>query len=143
MDEPRIIVYSLEQARAAVMAAAERGIPIILASAPGMAGFMGPMWFKALIDEAAAAHPGAAVTAMLDCGDEAGTVLAALRCGFRLVRFSGPEASRARLDEIAEQLGAAVTNGAPVATLDLLDCKDMMSACRAFCLSNDTIVTPD
>ena len=37
-----------------------------------------------------AAHPGVAVEAVLDCGDEAGTVLAALRAGFKRVRFTGP-----------------------------------------------------
>jgi hypothetical protein len=124
----RIIVYSLDQARAAVAAASGR--PLILLSARGMAGFMGPLWFKALTDEAAAGH--ANVTAALDCADEPGTVLAALRCGFRLARFTGAEETRARLDDIARQTGARVEGALTEETLDLLDCKDPPASCRAF-----------
>ncbi len=126
----RIIVYSLDQARAALDAAAAR--PVILMSARGMAGFMGPLWFKALVDDAAASYPQASVTAALDCADEAGTALAALRCGFKLVRFTGPEDARVRLDDIARQLGATVEGAVMADTLDLLDCKDPLASCRAF-----------
>jgi fructose/tagatose bisphosphate aldolase len=139
VSEKRIIVYSLEQARAAAEAAMASGVPIILMSAPGMAGFMGPLWFKALVDEATISYPQANVTAMLDCADEAGTALAALRCGFQWVRFSGPEEARARLADIAGQLGASVEGVVAADTLDLLDYHDPLAACRAFLASS----TPD
>ena len=128
MSAKRVIVYSLDQARAAVEAASGR--PLVLMSARGMAGFMGPLWFKMLTDEAAAGH--ANVTAALDCADEPGTVLAALRCGFRLVRFTGPAASRKLLDDIARQTGARVEGTLTEETLDLLDCKDPLASCRVF-----------
>jgi fructose/tagatose bisphosphate aldolase len=128
----RVIVYSIDQARAALAAAA--GQPVILMSARGMAGFMGPLWFKALVDAAAASYGDANATAALDCADEAGTALAALRCGFRLVRFTGPEEARARLDSIAHQLGATVEGDVPADTLDLLDCEDPLASCRSFFL---------
>jgi hypothetical protein len=130
VSDKRVIVYSLVQAQAAIAAAAGR--PIILMSARGMAGFMGPLWFKALVDEAATSHPQANVTAALDCADEPGTALAALRCGFKLVRFTGPDEARARLDDMARQLGAAVEGANTEETLDLLDCKDPLASCRAF-----------
>ena len=126
----RVIVYSIDQARAALAAA--NGQPLILMSARGMAGFMGPLWFKALVDAAADSYGDANATAALDCADEAGTALAALRCGFRLVRFTGPEERRARLDAIARQLGAAVEGDVAAETLDLLDCPDPLASCRAF-----------
>jgi fructose/tagatose bisphosphate aldolase len=132
VSDRRVIVYSLAQARAAVTAAAERQVPVILTSAPGMAGFMGPLWFKALVDQAAALHPGIEVTAMLDCADEAGTALAALRCGFKRVRFSGAAEARGRLEDIAGQMRAIVEHGALPDALDLLDCKDPLASCRAF-----------
>ncbi len=97
-----------------------------------MAGFMGPLWFKKLIEEAAATHPEIAVIGVLDCADEPGTVLAALRAGFVLVRFSGDEKMRARLDDIARQLGAKVEGVVAADTLDLGDCKDPVALCRAF-----------
>jgi hypothetical protein len=97
-----------------------------------MAGFMGPLWFKALVEEAVASYPDASVTAALDCADEAGTALGALRCGFKLVRFTGPEAARERLDDIARQMGAHVESANSEETLDLLDCNDPLASCRAF-----------
>jgi IMP dehydrogenase len=61
----------LEHARAAVTAAAALGVPVTLGSAAGAAGYAGPGWFKAAVDAAASEHPGAAVSAVLDCADEA------------------------------------------------------------------------
>jgi hypothetical protein len=126
----RVIVYSLDQAQAALAAAAGR--QVVLMSGRGMAGFMGPLWFKALVDAAAASNADAKATAALDCADEPGTALAALRCGFRLVRFTGPEDTRGRLDSIARQLGATVEGNVAADTLDLLDCEDPLASCRAF-----------
>ncbi len=103
----------------------------MLMSARGMASFMGPLWFKALIDEARAGTS-AEVTSVLDCADEPGTVLAALRCGFKLVGFTGPEDTRKRLDDIAGQIGASVEGDAVFGKLDLLDQRDAPAACRAF-----------
>jgi fructose/tagatose bisphosphate aldolase len=128
----RVIVYSIDQARAALAAA--EGQPVILMSARGMAGFMGPLWFKALFEAAAASYADANAIAALDCADEAGTALAALRCGFKLVRFTGPEEARARLDSIAQQLGAKVERDVAADTLDLLDCEDSLALCRSFFL---------
>jgi hypothetical protein len=130
MQPKRVIVYSIPQARAAIAAAAGR--PLVLMSARGMASFMGPLWFKALVEEAVASAPGANVTAALDCADEPGTVLGALRCGFTLVRFTGPEEQRARLADISRQLGAKVEGATEAPTLDLLDCPDPLSTSRAF-----------
>jgi hypothetical protein len=127
----RIIVYSLAQARAAIDVASSLEISVTLMSARGMASFMGPLWFKALIDEARAGT-NVKVTAVLDCADDPGTVLAALRCGFKLVRFSGPEESRKRLDDVAKQIGAAVEREIAFERLDLSDKRDPMGACRAF-----------
>ncbi len=127
----RIIVHSLDHARMAVAAAASLGTGVTLVSAPGAGAYAGPLWFKAVVDEAAAAFPGTAVTAVLDCGAEPGTVLAALRTGFHRVIFTGPEATRARLAEIAAATGAAIEPCAEGA-LDLLGQRDGDAACRAF-----------
>jgi len=132
MNSKRIIVYSLEQARAAIEAGAILGVPVTLMSARGMASFMGPLWFKAVIEEAGAARPDVPLVAVLDCADEPGTALGALRAGFKLVRFSGPEETRQRLDDIAGQMGAAVEGEMPFDGLDLLETRDALGACRAF-----------
>jgi len=132
VSERRIIVHSLEHARAALEAASVLNKPATLISARGIASFMGPLWFKALIDQACSARPEVECRAVLDCADEAGTVLAALRTGFKRVRFTGPEATRVRLDEIACQIGALVEGAVPFEGLDLLDAREPGEACREF-----------
>ena len=134
----RIIIHSLDHARAALAAAAAAGVPVTLASAEGAGGYAGPMWFKALIDIAAAEHPGMAAASVLDCADEAGTTLAALRAGIKRVRFTGADDVRQRLAAIAAQLGAEIESGAAAPALDLLDAGDPLRACRAYLAGNKT-----
>src|SRR5215472_13289135 len=118
-QRPRIIVHSLAHAEAAFAASASLGIPVMLATAPAAAGNAGPLWFKALIEEARRSHPTADVTALLDCGEEPGTVLGALRAGIRHIRFTGDEATRQRLAEIAAALDAIIESGDAPSALDL------------------------
>ena len=129
MSRGEIIVHSLDHARAALAAAAALKVSVTLASAPGAATQAGPGWFKAVIAEAKAAHPDAAVTAILDCGDEPGAVMAALRLGLTELRFGGTAATRTKLEAMG-----AVFHDAPPATdaLDLLDARDPEAACHAF-----------
>ena len=135
--EPRrIVVHSLDHARAAVAAAAALGVPLTLMSAPGAAGYAGPLWFKALVAEATRDCPDLGVSAVLDCGDEPGTVLAALRAGIKQVRFAGPEAARARLAAIAQELGATIESGEARPALDLLDAGDPARLCIAYLAGN-------
>jgi hypothetical protein len=84
---PAVTVHGLADARAALAAAGPRGV--LLLSAPNAGGFAGPAWFAGVVAAAAAAHPGVAHDAALDCGDRAGRALAALRAGLRLVVLDG------------------------------------------------------
>ncbi len=125
---PEIVIHSLDHAKAALAAAAALNRPVTLASARGAGSQAGPAWFKAMIDQARASRPDVAVTAILDCGDEAGAVMAALRIGLRHLRFSGSEAVRAKL----AAMGAIFMPEAAAARLDLLGVKEPDAACRAF-----------
>ena len=121
MSGRRIIVHSLAHARAALAAAHALKVPVTLASAAGAGGYAGPLWFKSLIEAAGGDFPDVEVTAVLDCGTEAGTTLAALRHGFKRVRFRGPEAALPALRDIAHQLAAEIETGDAPEALDLLD----------------------
>ena len=136
MSKRLILFHSLAHARAALAAAAERGEPVTLQSAPGVAAYAGAGYLKAIVDRAAAEHPDVAVTAVIDCGADAGTAMAALRIGWTTVRFSGPAKVRAKLADIAAQSGARLAVDKPDAgaldLLDLLDSGDPLAACRAF-----------
>lgn len=96
-----VVVHHLEQARAALRAAAEAGCAIELQSAPGAAGYAGVGYLKALGDQAGR-------ELWIDCDDDAGLVMAALRTGCRRVLFSGRDDVRVRLADMAGQLGAAL-----------------------------------
>jgi hypothetical protein len=127
-----IIVHSLGDARAALEAAASLGVRVTLASAPGAGIYAGPGWFKAVIEMAAAEFPGAEFSCLIDCGDAAGMVLAALRQGLPRVRFTGPAATAERLGDIAGQCNAKIERGPLEPVLDLLDRPDPVALCRAF-----------
>ena len=130
---PTILFHSLEHARAALAVASDLGRPIILRSAPGAAAYAGAGYLKAIVDEAAAAYPAADVAAQIDCGEDPGTALGALRAGWPAVVFSGDVELHAKLADIAAQCGAeALSGGADGPLLDLLDRADPEAACRDF-----------
>jgi hypothetical protein len=126
----RIIVHSLDHAVAAAAASAALDIPVTLQGAPGAGTYAGPAWFLAVVAEAQAAYPGARIDAAIDCADEAGSALAALRAGCKRVRFSGRADVAARLAEIAAAQGATIEGGEPVESLDLLGQRDPKAAAR-------------
>jgi hypothetical protein len=127
----RVIVHSPAHAKAALAAAAALERPVTLQSAAGAGAAAGPRWFLALVAEAARACPRAQFDAVLDCADEPGTVLAALRAGCKRVIFTGPAETRQKLAEIAAATGAAIESGEGT-LLDLLGARDGEAACRAF-----------
>ncbi len=125
---PAIVIHSLADAEAALVAASALGVSVTLISAPGAAGYAGPAWFRAVVEKARGGHPDVAATAILDCGDMPGHALAALRAGVRIVRFAGPTADK--IADIARQYGAAVFAERPEA-LDLDGVAgDRVAACR-------------
>jgi hypothetical protein len=132
VSSKRIVVHSLAHARAALAAARALELPVTLASAEGAGGYAGPLWFKSLIEAARADFPEVEISAVLDCGNEAGTVLGALRHGLTRVRFTGHEAALAPLQEIAHELGAEIETGAAPRALDLLNEPDAEAAARAY-----------
>jgi hypothetical protein len=71
----------------------------LLVTAPDMAAFAGVGFWHAV--ERALAHP-----VVIDCGDDAGLVLAALREGSRDLLFTGSAVLAEKLESIAAQYGA-------------------------------------
>ena len=135
-----IVVHSYEHARVALAAAAEIGAPITLLSAPLAAASAGAAYFREMIARARADTDCPASThidavAVLDCGAEAGLALGALRAGVKAIRFTGPNAVRAKIADIAGQMNAIVESG-DFAALDLLDLTDPEAACRRWLTEN-------
>jgi acyl-CoA reductase-like NAD-dependent aldehyde dehydrogenase len=94
-----IAIHDLTQARAALEAAEEAGVPVSLRSAPAAALYAGVGYLKALCDEVG--HE-----LVIDCGDDAGVVMAALREGCRRLIFSGSAEIAQKLADMAGQIGA-------------------------------------
>ena len=113
--KPRvIIIHSLEHARAAVTAAAQCRAPVTISSAPFAAAYAGAIWFRKVVEKAVAERPDmppGCVTAVLDCGDEPGLAMSALRQGMKILHYSGNTASYRKIAAIAAELGAEVWKG--------------------------------
>ncbi len=133
-----VIVHDIDHARAAIEAALEAAreatrekvVPVCLLSAPAAAAYLGSGYFHALIETVAVEYPAAQVTGILDCGDAAGHVMAALREGVDAVVFTGPEAVRRKLAAIAGD-NAAVFKEPPAGAIDLAGAADPKAVCLA------------
>jgi hypothetical protein len=120
----QVVVHDLEQAQAALAVARELGVAIVLRSAPDAAAYAGVGYLKALGELAGE-------QLLIDCGDDAGLVMAALRAGCRRLAFSGSAELALRLADMAAQAGAEFRHEtAPPAYLDLAPDADAGQACR-------------
>ena len=119
--EPVIVVHSLAHAIAALKAAVRAGRPVVLVSPPGAGSYVGPGWFREVVAMARKAVPEARFSALLDCSDEVGAALAAIRAEVEGVVFTDRADVARRLADIARQHGVRFTTRRPVAALDLGD----------------------
>jgi hypothetical protein len=93
----------------------------VLVSSPEAGGYAGPSWFVALIAAAREAVPDARCCALLDCGDNIGAALAAIRAGVEGVLFTGRSDVAVRLADIARQHGVGFETERPAFALDLVE----------------------
>jgi hypothetical protein len=145
IEPPVIVVHGLAHAAAALEAAAAARRPIALLSAPDAGVYGGPGWFREMIAAARAAVPDAECAMLLDCGDDAGAVLAAIRGGGGGIVFTGRADVAARLADIAAQRGVWLVTERPRPVLDLGDaffaspnelrrrCADSLASAATFC----------
>lgn len=131
MTRPTFVVHCIDDCRAVLRAAVETGTPVTVRSAPGAAAYLGAPAFRAMIETAHGECPGADVRVVLDCGDEPGLALAAVRGGLDRVRVDLAADVRARVADIAAQCGAELDDD-PAPALDLGTEADPPSACRTW-----------
>ena len=111
---PAVIVHGLDDA----LVALRPGLPVLLLSAPGAAGFMGCLWWRALVRAARDACPATESADALDCGAAPGYAMAALREGQRILILSRTCPAFPAVCNAAARLGAEVWPDRPPA-LDL------------------------
>lgn len=142
-----ILIHGLDDARAALDAAASLGVPVTLQSAPGAGAYAGVGWFERVVVAASAEYPAVALSAVLDCSDAPGAVLEAVRClkepGRFKVRlcFTGEAATAARLDDIARSVGLELVRERQPG-LDLRGARDPVAACRTWLSGTARVTTP-
>jgi hypothetical protein len=125
-------IHSLAHLRAALTAGAASGLPIVALSAVGASGFAGAGWFASLVEHGRREFPEVELTAILDCADRGGDVLAALKLGLSHLIFTGHPEAAMRLGDIAAQSGAAILASRPPAR-DLIGLADPFRAARIHC----------
>ncbi len=131
IENQRIVIHSADHALAALSVAGEMGVGVTLLSAPGAAAYIGAVIFRDMVAVAREAYPEVAVTAVLDCGDDPGLALGAMRHGVGAVSISNIPEIRAKLRDIADQRGVLVyEKDGPV--LDLVDMTNPIAALRAW-----------
>src|SRR6516165_3889488 len=120
-EAPVIIIHSLGQAAAALKAAARAGRAVVITSAPGAGSYVGPGWFREVVMAARETVSGARFSALLDCADDVGAALAAIRSEVEGVVFTGRADVARRLADIARQHGVQFVTDRPAVALDCGD----------------------
>jgi hypothetical protein len=103
---PAILIHGIGDLRAALEAASILGRALTVLSIPGAAGSAGPAWFHALIQAGRAEFPHVHLTGVLDCADQPGHALAALRAGCRDLLLHDSVPAWPRVQAIAEASAA-------------------------------------
>jgi hypothetical protein len=136
-NPPAIIVHSLAQALTAADTAVALGRPLTLRSAAGAGATLGVGWFASLGAVLAERHPALDLTLVLDCADDAGTAMGALRRGLKAIRVEGSSEVRAKLAALAATYGARLDED-DRPCLDLVDGlaeqADLATCCRDWLL---------
>ncbi len=106
MVEERIIVHNLDQAKVALAEARASKRLVTLISPYAAGGYAGAGYFKHMVDQLQTDF--AEVNFILDCGDNPGVVLAALRQGMKRIKFVGDREYAQKLAVIARKYGAEI-----------------------------------
>jgi hypothetical protein len=132
---PAIIVQGIEDLRAALKAASSLNRALTVLSIPGAAGSAGAPWFHALIQAGSAEFAQVALTGVLDCADQPGHALAALRAGCRDLMLLESVPAWPRVRAIADAAGARIHSSAGP-TFNPRFFRDPIGACREWLAVN-------
>ncbi|MBN42248.1 MAG: hypothetical protein CL573_02025 [Alphaproteobacteria bacterium] len=128
----RIVVHELDQAVTALTVAHALDCPIALLSATGAARSSGPAWWRELVTQAQTLAPGPGAHWILDCADEPGMALAALREGITSISLEAEGPVWSRVSEIAAQCGASLQRPDRANALDLAGSNNPQNDCKLY-----------
>ena len=107
-EPPAIEVRDWAETRAALETARSRGRAVFLCSPPGAAAWLGAGYWAALQTRARAEFSDVDFVLALDCGQNAGDAMAAIRAGVAVSLYRGAAPALARLRDMAAQAGVEV-----------------------------------
>lgn len=128
----RIIVHDFSHAVAALTAAQAQNRSITILSAMGAVRSAGAGWWRELVTQARASVPNQAAVWILDCGDESGMALAALREGVEAIALDAGEPIWSRVAQIAIQCDASVLRVDRTGALDLAGSNNPQRDCNLY-----------
>ena len=102
-------------------AAARAGRAVVITSPPGAGSYVGPGWFREVVAAARETVSGSRFSTLLDCGDDVGAALAAMRSDVEGIVFNGRADVARRLADIASQHRVRFLTARPAPALDLGD----------------------
>jgi len=115
--------HSLSHVDAALGAAAGSKIGVALVTPPGAAATGGPEIYLEMYRQGHAHFPETKTNVVIDCGDDAGIAMRALRCGWRDLVFTGDDDVRQKLQDMSDQFGGTLGRSRPH-TIDLITSSD-------------------
>jgi hypothetical protein len=121
--------HSFSHVDAALGAATGSKIGVALVTPPGGAATAGPEIYLEMYRQGHAHFPEAESNATIDCGDNAGIAMRALRCGWRNIVFTGDDDVQQKLQNMTDQLGGTLERSRPN-TIDLIASRDPVWAIR-------------
>jgi hypothetical protein len=131
----RIVVHEIGHAVAALTAARAHNRAIAILSATGAVRSAGAGWWRELVAQAGDSVPGQGVEWILDCGDEPGMALAALREGVATIALDADEPIWSRVAQIAARSDASLLRVDRDGALDLAGSNNPQRDCNLY-LSN-------
>jgi hypothetical protein len=126
----QFVIHEYAHARAVLEAAARTGVAVTLVSAPGAVRTGGAGWWRELVSHVRNTVPHADVTSILDCADEPGMALAAIREGVEAIAISAPDDTLIRLSDVAAQSDVTIRTIDWAQTHDLAGANDPQAMCE-------------
>ncbi|MDA0785505.1 MAG: hypothetical protein O3B37_04360 [Proteobacteria bacterium] len=128
----KIIVHEIGHALAALTAAHAHNRSLVILSATGAVRSAGAGWWRELVMQAGDSNPDQNAEWILDCADEPGMALAALREGVGTVALDADEPVWSRVAQIADQHDARVIRVDRSGALDLAGSNNPQRDCDLY-----------
>ncbi|MEP4379004.1 MAG: hypothetical protein ABJ215_15005 [Alphaproteobacteria bacterium] len=139
----RIVIHEFGHALAALTAAQSQDRAVIFLSAAGAVRSAGAGWWRELVAQARDVIPDQAAEWILDCGDEPGLALAALREGVGTIALDADEPVWSRVAQIAAGYDARIVRVDRTGALDLAGANNPQRECELYLSNNpDGVANP-